>query len=123
MVPLAGQDAVDLCPVDLQALARLMGRSDSALLNQILAVFWQTEAETPHILRRLAQARDGQALADAAHCARGVASSACAAKVAHLCKDLERSAHSGDWDSIALLTAQVEQAYAEVGAFIEKARH
>lgn len=109
-------------PVDLGALARLLGRSDPAMINRMLAVFWQTEAETPQVLRRLALARDGAALAGAAHGAKGAASSVGAAKVAHLCLTLERSAKSGDWEAIAALMVQVEQAYAEVGAFIEKAR-
>ena len=109
-------------PVDLNALARLLGRADPAMLNRMLAVFWQTEAETPQVLRRLALARDGKALAGAAHGAKGAASSVGAAKVADLCLRLERSAKGDDWDAVAALLPYIEQAYADVGAFIAKAQ-
>ncbi|MHB1206573.1 MAG: Hpt domain-containing protein [Rhodospirillaceae bacterium] len=109
-------------PVDLDALARLLGRPDPVLLNRMLAVFWQTEAETPQVLRRLALARDGTALAGAAHGAKGAASSVGATKVAQLCLALEHSAKGGDWEAITALIAHVEQAYADVGAFIKKAQ-
>jgi HPt (histidine-containing phosphotransfer) domain-containing protein len=110
-------------PVDLAALARLMGRSDPALINQMLALFWQTEAETPLTLRRLTLARDGNALAAAAHGAKGAAFSVGATRVAHLCLALESCAKNDDWDAVTALTAEVEQAYSEVGAFIASTLH
>jgi HPt (histidine-containing phosphotransfer) domain-containing protein len=119
----AADPAMGDAPVDLAALARLMGRSDPTLINQMLAMFWQAEAETPLMLRRLTLARDGSALAGAAHGAKGAASSVGATKVAHLCKELECCAKGDDWDAVTALTAEVEQAYSEVGAFIAKTHH
>jgi HPt (histidine-containing phosphotransfer) domain-containing protein len=110
-------------PVDLGVLARLMGRSDPAALNRMLAVFWQTEADTPRVLSSLVLARDGKALAAAAHGAKGAASSVGAMKIADLCKALELSAKENDWDAAGRLVTQVDQAYAEVGAFIANAPH
>jgi HPt (histidine-containing phosphotransfer) domain-containing protein len=115
--------AMSDAPVDLAALARLMGRSDPVLINQMLAMFWQAEAETPLMLRRLTLARDSDGLAGAAHGAKGAASSVGATKVADLCKALECCAKSDDWEAVAALTAEVEQAYSEVGAFIARTRH
>ena len=95
-----------------------MGDARPDNLNRMLAVFWQAEAETPLTLRRFADARDGKALADAAHGAKGAAAVIGALEIADLCKALELNAGSGDWDAVGRLMTQVEQAYAAARAFI-----
>lgn len=106
-------------PVDLEVLARLMGNPAPENLNRMLATFWQAEGQTPRTLRTLAAARDGEALAGAAHGAKGAASYVGAYDVADLCRALEVSARREDWSAVADLAAQVERAYAEIGAFID----
>ena len=107
-------------PVDLTVLARLMGNPGPDSLNRMLAVFWQAEGETPRALRALADSRDGKGLAEAAHGAKGAAACVGATTLADLCKDLELAAKRDDWAAVTTLTVQVEQAYTELGAFIQK---
>ena len=105
-------------PVDLEVLARLMGNPGPDALNRMLAVFWQTENETRRVLRGLTDARDGKALAEAAHGAKGAASCVGATRLADLCKRLELAAKGDDWNVVAAVMAQVEQAYSDLGGFI-----
>ena len=118
MVPTQIPETAGGAPIDLDVLARLMGDARPDNLNRMLAVFWQAEAETPLTLRRFADARDGKALADAAHGAKGAAAVIGALEIADLCKALELNAGSGDWDAVGRLMTQVEQAYAAARAFI-----
>jgi HPt (histidine-containing phosphotransfer) domain-containing protein len=108
-------------PVDLEVLGRLMGNPPPEHLHRMLATFWEAESDTPVTLRKLAEARDGRALAGAAHGAKGAATCVGAHAAADLCKALEKSAKRHDWTGVATLTTQVEQAYAEIGAFIRRA--
>lgn len=112
---------VSAAPVDLEMLGRLMGNPPPEYLHRMLATFWEAEGDTPVTLRKLAEARDGRALAGAAHGAKGAATYVGAHAAADLCKALEKSAKRADWTGVATLTTQVEQAYAEIGAFIRKA--
>ena len=109
-------------PVDLSELARLMGNNEPARLTNMLTIYWATESNTPQVLRNLAHARDSRALANAAHGAKGAAASVGATRVADLCKALELSARSGDWEDVAVLTEKVEQGYKTLGAYISGAR-
>ncbi len=105
-------------PVDLEVLARLMGNPGPDALNRMLAVFWQAERETPRVLRVLADVRDGKALMEAAHGAKGAASCVGATLLADLCKRLELAAKGNDWAEVAAVMTQVDQAYADLGGFI-----
>lgn len=109
-------------PVDLDVLSRLMGNPSPDSLNRMLVTFWESEGGTPRTLHKLAEVRDGEALAEAAHGAKGAASFIGAHTVAELCRVLEIGARAGDWAAVAALVAQVEKAYAEIGAFIDRTR-
>lgn len=122
MVPSDLSDAPSGPPVDLAVLSRLMGNPPPESLNRMLATFWESESGTPLALQKLADICDGAALAEAAHGAKGAASFIGALGAAELCRRLEISARAGDWAIVAMLMAQVENAYAEIGAFIAHRR-
>jgi HPt (histidine-containing phosphotransfer) domain-containing protein len=109
-------------PVDLAELARLLGSDDPATLADMLAMFWESESSMPETLRALAGARDGHGLKGAAHGAKGAAASVGALALAELCRALEQSAAMADWAAVERLMPQIDQAFAEVGAFIANAR-
>lgn len=116
MAPTTPPDA----PVDLEALSRLLGNPSPDNLRRMLAAFWDSEGGTPLALRKLAEGRDGAALAEAAHGAKGAAAFIGAQVAADLCGALEMNARAQDWAAVATAMARLEQAYAEIGAFIAR---
>jgi len=106
-------------PIDMTVMARLLGNDDPAALQEMIELYWTSEADTPGKLRELVDARDGANLALAAHAAKGAASSAGAVIVAALCKDLENCAAHQDWSAADGLAVKIDHAFGDVRAFID----
>ena len=105
-------------PVDLSILSRLIGTDDTEELADILALYWDTMAGTPEQLKQLFAARDGQALGDAAHAAKGASESIGATPAVALLKSLELAAAQQDWDQVKGLMPGVDAAFHSIEAFI-----
>ncbi|MGE4063035.1 MAG: ATP-binding protein [Rhodospirillaceae bacterium] len=112
--------AGDTAPVDLAGLATLVGSSEPGYLNEILTMFWDDMHQTPRELQGLHQARDSEALAKAAHAAKGAAASACARALASLLYELESNAKRGAWHTVDILMPPIVQAFADLERFIRE---
>jgi HPt (histidine-containing phosphotransfer) domain-containing protein len=100
----------------------MLGSDDPASLQDMLSMYWESEAGTPDGLKALAESRDGQGLKAAAHGAKGAAASIAAVHLADLCRALEHNAANEDWIAVDRLTAQIDQAFKDVGVFIANTR-
>jgi CheY-like chemotaxis protein/HPt (histidine-containing phosphotransfer) domain-containing protein len=106
--------------VDLAGLGRLLGSKDRGYLEDMLAFFWQTVADTPAQLEGLIGARDAAALKQAAHAAKGAARSAAAEALAAALEDLETAAGAADWPAIEAMAAQIEREFSAVESYIRE---
>lgn len=105
-------------PIDLAGLATLVGNSEPEYLREILTMFWEDVQGTPEELQRLFQSRDAEALARAAHAAKGAAASACARTLSSLLLDLEINAKRSSWQTIEMLMPPIVDAFADLQVFI-----
>jgi HPt (histidine-containing phosphotransfer) domain-containing protein len=69
-------------------------------------------------LQRLYQSRDAEALARAAHAAKGAAASACARTLSSLLLDLETNAKRSSWQTIEILMPPIVNAFQDLHSFI-----
>jgi len=106
-------------PIDLAGLAALLGNDQPEYLREILTMFWDDVQGTPQELRRLFHSRDAEALARAAHSAKGAAASACARTLSSLLMDLEANAKKNSWQDIEVLIPPIENAFADLEAYIQ----
>ncbi|MGE0665104.1 MAG: ATP-binding protein [Sphingomonadales bacterium] len=120
--PPAARPAPAPGPVDMQTLARILGKDDPAYLRQMLDVFWQSVEDSPTRLRQLAEARDARQLKAAAHSAKGAAASAGANIVAGLLASLEAGADGQDWEVVDEVLPGVQTAFDDLRAFIDAYR-
>jgi signal transduction histidine kinase/DNA-binding response OmpR family regulator len=94
-------------PVDKALLAEVLGSDDEEVMNQILQLF------TGHFPLLLAEIKstietgNRQALRDAAHAAKGAASSAATVSLAALLADLEAAAGDAHWDQLRMLVSDI----------------
>ena len=109
----------DGAPIDTSVLATLLGSSDPMALREMLALYLETEIETPAAIRTLIESKDGIGLAKAAHAAKGAAASAGARRLTELCKDIENNVAQDDWARMSHLSSQVDVAFEDVRKFIE----
>jgi signal transduction histidine kinase/CheY-like chemotaxis protein len=109
-------------PIDMQILARILGKDDPSYLRLMLDVFWQSVEDSPARLRQLAEARDARQLKSVAHSAKGASASAGANVLAELLASLEAAADGQEWAAVDDLLPSVEAAFDDLGAFIESAR-
>jgi HPt (histidine-containing phosphotransfer) domain-containing protein len=106
--------------IDLAGLATLVGNDEPEYLREILAMFWDDVQTTPMELQRLYQSRDADALARAAHAAKGAAASACARTLSSLLLDLETNAKRSSWQTIEILMPPIVHAFEDLHTFIVK---
>ncbi len=113
-------DSVDenASPINRATLARLLGDDDSEYLNETLSFFWETMADTLGELRELMEARKASDLHEAAHAAKGAASSAAAERLSAILHELEGAAAREDWSSIDDLAPTVGKRFDEVERYI-----
>jgi CheY-like chemotaxis protein len=105
-------------PIDLAGLATLVGNDEPEYLREILTMFWDDVQGTPLELERLFQSRDGEALARAAHAAKGAAASACARTLSSLLLDLEINAKRNSWQTIEILMQPIAHAFQDIHTYI-----
>ncbi|MEN3974905.1 ATP-binding protein [Emcibacter sp. SYSU 3D8] len=119
-VPAAAPSAP--APIDMEVLARILGKDDPNYLRLMLDVFWQSVEDSPAKLHQLAEVRDARQLKSAAHSARGAAASAGANILAELLGILEAAADGQEWRIVDDLLPGVQSAFDDLGAFIEATR-
>lgn len=105
--------------VDTSVLAHLLGTSDPKQLRDMLDMYLETESDVPAALQKIIAARDGVALAQAAHAAKGAAASAGAQRLADIYKELEHGGKKEDWATVERLAAHVDPAFEDVRKFIK----
>ncbi|MGE5147449.1 MAG: ATP-binding protein, partial [Candidatus Eiseniibacteriota bacterium] len=116
--PATGEAGPASPAVDRGRLAAIMGSDDRVLLDDLLASFLDSIAETPEALHRLIAERDAGALATMAHAVKGAAASAAAEPLSELMKQLQDAARAENWQKIGALEAEVDAAFGAVRAAI-----
>jgi len=106
-------------PIDLAALNAFAQDGDDTFLNEMLALFRSTEAETFNTLSQLVAAGDASGLYQAAHAAKGSAGSAFAHHLAALFDELETLARAEDWAKIKALEPRIGAEFTRVMTFID----
>jgi PAS domain S-box-containing protein len=108
-------------PLDLTALAELLGDDSPETLSAVLSSFLEFFPDLLATSRAAIERRDRQALHNSAHAAKGASRSACAKRLATLFLDLEeKSVSRTSFRRLADILAEADQAYAEIEAFAAK---
>jgi PAS domain S-box-containing protein len=115
-VPVA---AKSVSPVDLAALAELLGDDDEDMLFEILAFFIEAFPEVRDRLEAALKAHDRQAIHDAAHAAKGAARNACVPALADILGEMERTAAKASFKKLTQQFRQSLDIVAEVVAFVD----
>jgi len=119
-VPGVGPAADLSAPVDLAALAELLGDDDEATLFEILSFFVEAYPEVRDRLAEALTARDRPAIRDAAHAAKGAARNACAPALAEVLAEMEKIAAKASFKTLTRQFNRSLERLAEVTAFVEK---
>ncbi len=107
-------------PLDLPALADLLGDERPDSLREILQFFIESFPEVRERLDLALAARDRSAIRDAAHAAKGAARNACAPKLADALSAIEHSALRASYRKLAQMRAAALSLFAEVEAAIAR---
>jgi PAS domain S-box-containing protein len=117
--PIPAPSIIARPPVNLAALADLLGDDDFAVLTEVLQSFLECFPELAERIRAALQQGDRRSLRDAAHAAKGAARNACAPALAEELAALEAAADedSSDFAQLEAMVAAVEGHYAQVEQF------
>ncbi|MEI7609905.1 MAG: response regulator [Rhodospirillaceae bacterium] len=118
--PDADRQAPESAPVDTAKLEDILGETDCDEVREVLQ-FYVTHADKQ--LRRIGEAvaaQDRDALAAAAHAAKGAARNAAAVALIPVLSDLEAGAFDAGWEALTATTVAAEAALARVRSFVEK---
>jgi CheY-like chemotaxis protein len=113
-------DKAAVPPIDVEALARAADAADDTFVREMLSLFRDSEAGTAAELQTIVRAKDPDALAVAAHTAKGAARSAFAVALGDALEALEAAAARRDWPSAGALMAKIENEYRTVFRFIDR---
>lgn len=97
----------------------VLGNDDESYMKDMLAMFWETVADTSNELASIAAARDATALREAAHSAKGASASAGAQHLAELLERLQSAAEGEDWPEVNRIIPLVGAAFTDLKRFIE----
>ena len=107
-------------PVDLAALAELLGDDDPDTLFEILSFFVEAYPEVRDRLAEALKTRNRLAIRDAAHAAKGAARNACVPALAELLAEMEKTAAKATFKTLNQQFSRSLDLLAEVSAFVEK---
>ncbi|CAA7617104.1 putative Histidine kinase [Magnetospirillum sp. SS-4] len=107
-------------PVDLAALAEVLGDDDATLLRDVIAYFIESFDLIRNELTAALATKDRQRLRDAAHSGKGAARNVCAPALAEAMEALQQAAPDGDWRKIRQSRGRAEKAFAEIGRFFRE---
>ncbi|MEX2450147.1 MAG: PAS domain S-box protein [Rhodospirillales bacterium] len=106
-------------PVDLRALADVLGSDDTALLADTLKFFLTTVEDTPLKLAQCLNEKNALAMRNEAHAAKGSSASAGAKKLAALMTTIQDAAEKQDWSLMEGLMPEVESEMSRVKLYIQ----
>ncbi|TAN58424.1 MAG: response regulator [Magnetospirillum sp.] len=101
-------------PLDLAALAELLGDDDPATLAEITGFFVESFELIRAELNEAFATQDRMRLRDSAHSGKGASRNACAPALAAAMETLEHSAANGEWGKLRQGLAKAEKAFAEI---------
>lgn len=87
--------------IDLDHLTKVLGVDDEEEINRLLIMFWQSIEGISESFKELHKEKDGQALKEAAHCAKGAALYAGTQSLADILENIEKAAAKDEWSTIA----------------------
>ena len=104
-------------PIDLNELKKIFGDEDEESLLEIIDMFADQFPELLTALESAVDAKDAQAVRDAAHAAKGAAASAAAVQMREILITIEKEALSEQWDHINDKMAAVKTEFSRVVEF------
>ncbi len=118
----AGEDSArdDGTPVDLAALAGILGSDDHGEFARLLDLFIRTFPDDLSRLEAAIAGRDPEATRRAAHAARSSAANTAARALAARLAAIEEGARGGDWPALEADLAAVRPAFAAVSDFVAR---
>jgi signal transduction histidine kinase/CheY-like chemotaxis protein len=106
-------------PINMRALAEILGSDDPKYLQSTLAVFWKTVEGTSGELQQLIQARDDKKLRKVLHGTMGAAAAAGAEGLGNLIKELDTHARTQNWSEADALSSRISSVFKDLHDFIE----